>query len=51
SDITYIPMHRGFVYLVAVMDWYSRYVLSWEVSVTMDVHFCISTQANIFKQS
>lgn len=42
SDITYIPMHRGFVYLVAVMDWYSRYVLSWEVSVTMDVHFCIS---------
>jgi putative transposase len=42
SDITYIPMHRGFVYLVAVMDWYSRYVLSWEISVTMDVHFCIS---------
>jgi len=42
TDITYIPMQRGFVYLVAVMDWYSRYVLSWEVSVTMDVHFCIS---------
>lgn len=42
TDITYIPMHRGFVYLVAVMDWYSRYVLSWEVSVTMDVDFCIS---------
>ena len=42
SDITYIPMHRGFVYLVAVMDWYSRYVLSWEVSVTMDVDFCAS---------
>lgn len=42
SDITYIPMHRGFVYLVAVMDWYSRYVLSWEVSITMDEHFCIS---------
>lgn len=41
SDITYIPMHRGFVYLVAVMDWYSRYVLSWSVSVTMDVHFCL----------
>jgi putative transposase len=42
SDITYIPMHRGFVYLVAVMDWFSRYVLSWEISITMDVNFCIS---------
>ena len=42
SDITYIPMHRGFVYLVAVMDWYSRYVLSWEVSITMDADFCVS---------
>lgn len=42
SDITYIPMHRGFVYLVAVMDWYSRYVLSWEISVTMDADFCVS---------
>jgi transposase InsO family protein len=39
SDITYIPMRRGFVYLVVVMDWFSRYVLSWEVSITMDVHF------------
>jgi putative transposase len=33
TDITYIPMQRGFGYLVAVMDWFSRYVLSWEVSV------------------
>lgn len=41
SDITYIRMHRGFVYLVAIIDWYSRYVLSWSVSVTMDVHFCL----------
>ena len=40
-DITYIPMSRGFVYLVAVLDWYSRKVLSWRVSITMDVHFCI----------
>lgn len=39
SDITYIRLRRGFVYLVAVMDWFSRYVLSWSVSVTMDVHF------------
>ncbi len=38
-DITYIPMARGFVYLVAVLDWYSRKVLSWRVSITMDVYF------------
>jgi len=42
SDITYIPMAHGFVYLTVVMDWYSRYVLSWEVSVTMDDSFCVS---------
>ena len=40
-DIPYIPMARGFVYLVAVLDWYSRKVLSWRVSITMDVHFCL----------
>ena len=40
-DITYIPMARGFVYLAAVMDGYSRKVLSWRVSITMDVHFCL----------
>ncbi len=40
-DITYIRMPRGFVYLMAVMDWYSRYVLSWEVSVTLDTSFCL----------
>jgi putative transposase len=42
SDITYIPIQGGFVYLTAVMDWYSRYVLSWEISVTMDDSFCVS---------
>jgi putative transposase len=41
TDITYIPMERGWVYLVAVMDWFSRYVLSWEVSVTLDASFCV----------
>ena len=40
-DITYIPMARGFVYLTAVMDWCSRKVLSWRVSITMDVQFCL----------
>jgi len=43
SDITYIPMRGGFVYLTVVMDWCSRYVLSWEVSVTMDESFCVSS--------
>ena len=41
-DITYIPMARGFVYLAAVMDWYSRRVLAWRVSITMDVDFCVA---------
>lgn len=41
TDITYIPMAKGFVYLVAVMDWYSRRVLSWRVSTTMDSGFCV----------
>lgn len=42
SDITYVPLARGFVYLTAVMDWCSRYVLSWEISVTLDESFCVS---------
>jgi len=41
SDITYIPMRRGFMYLVAVMDWYSRKILSFRVSNTLDSEFCI----------
>ena len=42
ADITYIPMHRGYLYLVAVMDWYSRTVLSWRLSNTMDSSFCVA---------
>jgi len=41
ADITYIPMARGFVYLVAIIDWYSRRVLSWRVSTTLETDFCI----------
>lgn len=41
ADITYAPIHRGFMYLVAIMDWYSRYVLAWEISNTLDVLFCM----------
>ena len=40
-DITYIPMAKGFVYLAAVVDWFSRKVLSWRLSITMDTAFCI----------
>jgi putative transposase len=42
SDITYIRMRNGFLYLVAIVDWFSRYVLAWELSNTLDVHFCLS---------
>jgi len=42
ADITYVRMYRGWLYLVAVMDWFSRYVLSWEVSITLESDFCVS---------
>ena len=41
SDITYMPMRHGFLYLTAVMDWYSRYVLAWRLSNTLDGSFCL----------
>ena len=41
TDITYVPMSQGFMYLVAVMDWFSRYVLSWRLSNTLEVDFCL----------
>ena len=40
-DITYVPIARGFVYLAAVMDWYSRKVLAWDVSISMESDFCV----------
>ena len=47
-DITYIPMEQGFLYLVAFIDWYSRYVLSWELSNTLESSFCIETLNRIW---
>jgi len=41
TDITYIRLARGFVYLVAILDWFSRYVLAWELSLTLDARFCL----------
>lgn len=51
SDITYIRMKRGFVYLVAVMDWHSRYVLSSEVSNTLDKEFCLKALRDALEAS
>ncbi|MFH1614272.1 MAG: DDE-type integrase/transposase/recombinase [Planctomycetota bacterium] len=42
ADITYIRMYRSWLYLVAVMDWFSRYVLAWEISITLESEFCTS---------
>jgi len=42
ADITYIRLHRGWLYLVAIMDWFSRYVLAWETSITMETGFCLA---------
>lgn len=43
SDITFIPMARGFMYLVAVMDWFSRYVIAWDLANSMEADFCVTT--------
>jgi len=45
TDITYVRLRQGFGYLVAIMDWFSRYVLAWELSVTVDQHFCLDALA------
>lgn len=49
ADITYVRLSHGFVYLVAVIDWYSRQVLAWEVSVTMEESFCVSVLARALR--
>lgn len=48
TDVTYIPMHRGFMFLVAILDWYSRYVLAWVVSNTQDTTFCLDALEQAF---
>ena len=50
ADITYIPMAKGFVYLVAVMDWFSRRVLSWRLSITMETDFCVEALAEAMER-
>lgn len=49
TDITYVPMFEGFMYLVAVIDWYSRYVLSWTISNTLEAEFCLEALEHSLK--
>lgn len=51
ADITYIRMLHGFIYLMAIMDWYSRFVLAWEISTTLDTSFCLSALKEALKLS
>lgn len=48
TDITYVRLKAGFIYLVAVMDWYSRYVLSWKISNSLDASFCVEALQDAF---
>ena len=50
-DITFIPMPKGYVYLIAIMDWYSRYVVAWEVSVTMETEFCLEALSRALRKA
>jgi len=51
TDITYIRLHCGWLYLVAIMDWFSRYVLAWETSITMETGFCLAALEKAFVAS
>jgi putative transposase len=51
ADITYVPMACGFMYLVAVMDWFSRFVLAWQLSNTMDVGFCLEALESALRRA
>ncbi|MBA3767685.1 MAG: transposase family protein, partial [Acidobacteria bacterium] len=51
TDITYIRLLSGFIYLVAIMDWYSRYVLAWEVSNTLESNFCVAALDRALQQA
>jgi putative transposase len=51
TDITYIRLHRGFAYLMAIVDWYSRYVLDWQLSITLEADFCIEALERVLAHS
>jgi putative transposase len=49
TDITYIRLHKGFAYLMAIMDWYSRYILDWELSISLEADFCIEALERVLQ--
>jgi putative transposase len=51
TDITYIRLRHGFVYLIAIIDWYSRFVLDWQLSITMEADFCVETLNRVLAHS
>jgi putative transposase len=51
TDITYVPMPAGFMYLTAVIDWHSRYVLSWRLSNSLDADFCVAALEQALKRA
>ncbi len=51
TDITYIRMQRGFVYLIAIIDWYSRFVLDWQLSINMEADFCVEALARVLART
>jgi len=51
SDITYVRLRRGFVYLAVIMDWFSRYILDWEISTSLDADFCISLLKRVLERN
>lgn len=50
TDLTYIRLSQGFVYLMAIIDWYSRYVLDWELSISLEADFCVETLRRVLSQ-
>ena len=50
ADITYLPMARGFLYLIAIMDWHSRYLVAWRLSNTLETGFCAEALGDALKQ-
>jgi putative transposase len=51
TDITYVRLRDGWIHLVAILDWFSRYVLAWQVSITMEADFCVETLERALRQA
>lgn len=51
ADVTYIPLRHGFMYLVAILDWFSRYVVTWRLSNTLEMHFCLAALEDALREA